>query len=82
MVDNQIFSANLLNPIVFSGRHNPKLLGFVTSQKLTFKKTDRDILLSLVTGVPAIREEGRKDKRGREEEEREGVEKGRREGLR
>ena len=36
-------SSNLLNPIVFSGRHNSKLLGFVTSQKLTFKKTDRDI---------------------------------------
>ena len=36
-------SANLLNPIVFWGRHNSKLLGFVTSQKLTFKKTDLDI---------------------------------------
>ena len=38
-----VYSANLLNPIVFSGRHNSKLLGFVTSQKLTFKKTDRGI---------------------------------------
>ena len=41
--DQKYVRSILLDPIVFSGRHNSKLLGFVTSPKLTFKKTDRDI---------------------------------------
>ena len=32
-----------VRPIVISVRHNPKLLDFVFSRKLTFKKLDRDI---------------------------------------